>query len=116
MQGKRLAVFVFLLGVLPVMAKAQGDGLKGRAPVRIGNGRIALAFDAATGAWTGLVDKADGRDLAVGPAEGVPLGLALPRLDVAALEAARKKYNHRKSIKKRKKVSFTRLCNNNNRQ
>jgi len=37
MQGKRLAVLVFLLGVLPAMAKAQSDGLGDGAPVRIGS-------------------------------------------------------------------------------
>lgn len=58
------------------------------APVRIENGRMALEFDAVTGAWTGLVDKATGENLATGSAAGVPLGLSVPRLDPAALEAA----------------------------
>ena len=58
------------------------------APVRIENARMALEFDPATGAWTGLVDKATGDNLAGGPAAGVPVGLSAPRLDLAALEAA----------------------------
>ncbi|MCX5672032.1 MAG: alpha-amylase family glycosyl hydrolase [Planctomycetota bacterium] len=58
------------------------------APVRIENARMALEFDPATGAWTGLVDKATGDNLAGGPAAGVPVGLSVPRLDLAALEAA----------------------------
>jgi len=91
MQGKRLAVLVFLLGVLPAMAKAQSDGLGDGAPVRIGNGRIALVFDPTTGAWTGLVDKADGRDLAVAPEAGIaawPPALRIWQAVVAPVEMA----------------------------
>jgi len=57
-------------------------------PVRIENERISLEFDASTGAWLALVDKASGDNLVVAPAPGVPAGLSLPRLDLAALAAA----------------------------
>lgn len=88
MQGKWLPILVLLLGVPPAMAQQRSDDSAKVPPVRLENGRIALEFDPPTGAWTGLVDKADGRNLAVAPADGVPLGLAVPRLDLASIEAA----------------------------
>ena len=57
-------------------------------PVRLENERIRLEFDASTGAWRALLDKGSGDNLVVAPAPGVPAGLSLPRLDLAALAAA----------------------------
>ena len=75
------SLIVAILVLVAVSAQAA-------APVRIENGRMALEFDAVTGAWTGLVDKATGENLATGAAAGVPFGLSVPRLDPAALETA----------------------------
>ena len=57
-------------------------------PVRLENERIAVEFDASTGAWRTLIDKSSGDNLVVAPAPGVPAGLSVPRLDLAALDAA----------------------------
>ena len=88
MRDRWLPILVLLVGVYPAMAQERTEGSAKAAPVRMGSGRVALEFDAATGAWTGLVDLADGTNLVRTPADGVPLGLAIPRLDLAALDAA----------------------------
>jgi glycosidase len=60
----------------------------GGEPIRLENEALALAFDGESGAWTSLLDKKTGEQLALEPAAGVPAGLTLPRLDVKALDAA----------------------------
>ena len=57
-------------------------------PIQIGNERVVLEFDPATGAWVGLIDKQAGENLVTAPAAGVPAGLSLPTLDLPALDAA----------------------------
>jgi len=38
--------------------------VRAAAPLRLENERLAVEFDPGTGAWTALVDKATGEDLA----------------------------------------------------
>lgn len=57
-------------------------------PLILENERIALRFDSSTGAWIGLVEKQSGDELVTSPVASAPEGLAVPQLDVAALDAA----------------------------
>lgn len=59
----------------------------GAEPIVLENEHVALRFDAATGAWTHLIDKPSGTNLVVKPALPVPTNL-LPWLDAPRIEAA----------------------------
>ncbi|HEX2972343.1 MAG TPA: alpha-amylase family glycosyl hydrolase, partial [Tepidisphaeraceae bacterium] len=58
------------------------------AMIRLENEHIALEFDPHTSAWTALIDKRTGENLVASPAEPAPAGLALPKVDQAAIAAA----------------------------
>lgn len=64
-----------------------GETARGADPIVLENSRIALRFDAAGGAWTGLLDKRTGRELVAVSAPAIPTDLIswldLPRLDSA---------------------------------
>ena len=65
------AEYVLILGIL-----LSGTLCAGAAePLRLENEKVALEFDAATGAWTGLIDKAAGDNLVAAPEPAVPQGL-----------------------------------------
>ena len=81
-----MAFFEYALAAALVLCFAAC--VQAAAPLRLENDRLALEFDGASGAWTGFVDKAVGENLVVSPASGVPAGLAAPRLDMAAIDAA----------------------------
>ncbi|MGB2613368.1 MAG: alpha-amylase family glycosyl hydrolase [Phycisphaerae bacterium] len=66
-----LAEYVLVLGILLSVTLCAGAA----EPLRLENENVALEFDADTGAWTGLVDKAAGDNLVATPEPTVPQGL-----------------------------------------
>ena len=85
-QANRLTLFI-LVGVALFYPRSL---LLAADPIVLENQQLALRFDSSTGAWIGWTDKLSGDELVAAPAPSAPEGLAVPRIDLAALDAAAK--------------------------